>query len=77
MNLILVTSLYDLSKRGSDRHRTVDWLLDHGRFVLGLPHELAVFTEPELADVLRARRSARSTTILTPPLEDLVSPDEI
>jgi hypothetical protein len=70
--LVLVTSLYDLTKRGSKQHRTVDWMLEHGAFVLGLPHELVIFTEPELADTLRASRKGLPTTIVTPPLEALV-----
>lgn len=70
--LTFVTCLYDLVKRGSAQHRTVDWMLAKGAYVLELDCPLIIFTEPELeAEILR-RRGGRPTQIVTAPFETLL-----
>ncbi len=73
--LAIVTCLYDLVKRGSPGHRTVDQLFGHSAFVLGLDRELVIFTEPELETEVRKRRGDRPTTIVTRPYEELLRSD--
>ncbi len=74
-NLALVTCLYDLVKRGSTQHRTVDWIFENSGFVLGLDRELVIFTEPETEAAFRTRRGDRPTTIVTKPFEELLRLD--
>lgn len=73
--LAFVTSLYDLVRRGSTEHRTVDWVFANSGFVLGLDHELVIFTEPELETELRKRRGDRPTKIVPFPFEKLLRAD--
>jgi predicted GH43/DUF377 family glycosyl hydrolase len=75
--LALVTCIYDLVKRGSAEHRTVDWMLANADFVLGLDRELVIFTDPELEAVLRARRGAGRTKIVPVPFEKLLRSDRL
>jgi hypothetical protein len=70
--LALVTSLYDLVKRGSPEHRTFDWMFWNAGFVLGLDRELVIFTDPELEAELRKRRGDRRTLIVPIPFEKLL-----
>lgn len=70
--LALVTSYYDLVKRGSAEHRTVDWMRENAGFVLGLDRELVIFTDPELETELRKRRAGRPTKIVPLPFELLL-----
>ena len=64
----LVTCLYDLAKRGSSQHRTVDGMLASAGFVLDQERELVVFCDPELEAELLRRRTLlgpiRSTQML-------------
>ena len=76
--LAFVTSLYDLVRRGSTEHRTVEWVLSNSDYVLGLrDQQLVIFTDPELEGELIARRRALSghatTTIIACPFEDLIT----
>jgi hypothetical protein len=73
--LALVTSLYDLVRRGSTEHRTIDWVFANSGFVLGLDRELVIFTEPELETELRKRRGNRPTKIVPFPFEKLLRVD--
>jgi hypothetical protein len=73
--LALVTSLYDLAKRGSTGHRTVDWLFANSGFVLELDRELVIFTDPELETELRKRRGSRYTKIVPVSFEKLLRRD--
>jgi len=75
--LALVTCLYDLVRRGSSAHRTIDWMLDNAGFVLGQDRELVIFTDPdpEVEALLLDRRAGHPTTIIGIPLEDLLRPD--
>ena len=78
--LTLVTCLYDLVKRGRTKYGhqgTCDWLFSNSDYVLGLNHELVVFTEPELADELRVRRGNRLTKIVTQPFEELLRTEHL
>lgn len=75
--LALVTCIYDLVKRGSAEHRTVDWMLANADFVLELDRELVIFTDPELEAVLRARRGAGRTKIVPVPFEKLLRSDRL
>lgn len=76
-SLTFVTCLYDLVKRGSTRHRTIDELLSHANFVLGLDYELVIFTEPEWADEVTRRRGTRPTRVITTPYEVLIGGDRV
>ncbi len=73
--LALVTCCYDLVKRGSAGHRTVDWVLANADFVLGQDRELVIFADPELEDELSRRRSDRRTKIVPVPFEELLRAD--
>lgn len=75
--LVLVTCIYDLTKRGSASHRTIGWMLDNAAFVLGQDRELVIFTDPdpELEDALRERRGGRPTKIMAIRLEELLRQD--
>ena len=75
--LALVTCVYDLVKRGSAAHRTVDWMLDNAAFVLGQDRELVIFTDPDpaLEAKLRDLRGDRPTKIVAVPLEALLRAD--
>jgi len=75
--LALVTSFYDLVKRGSTDHRTADWMYANADFVLGLDRELVIFTDPELEDDLRKRRGRRPTKIVSVPFEKLLRSDRL
>src|ERR1700730_680935 len=66
-----VTCLYDLATRGHASHRTVDWLFAHSAYVMEMPHQLAVFCDPELATEVKKRRHDRPTVVFDCPLEDL------
>ena len=68
----LVTCCYDLVKRGSGEHRSIDWMLTHGGYVLGLDQELMIFADPELAADLIKVRGGRPTKIVTIGFEDLL-----
>jgi hypothetical protein len=70
--LAFVTCVYDLVRRGSPQHRTVDWMLANNDYVLSLDHELVVFAEPELEAELLRRRGSRPTTVITRPFEELL-----
>ncbi len=69
----LVTSIYDLAKRGASQHRTIDWMFAHSAYVMEMPHQLAVFCDPELAAEVKKRRDDRPTVIFDIPFEDLYS----
>lgn len=71
--LALVTCLYDLVKRGSTEHRTIDWVLQNADWVLGQDRELVIFTDPELEAELRKRRGNRRTKIVPVPFEKLLT----
>lgn len=71
--LALVTCLYDLVKRGSTEHRSVDWMLANASYVLGLDQELVIFTDPELETKLLELRGGRRTKIVPIPFETLLS----
>lgn len=76
--LALVTSLYDLVRRGSTEHRTVEWVLSNSDYVLGLRDQpLVIFTDPELeGEVITRRRTLAgqaTTTIIAIPFEDLIT----
>ncbi len=73
--LALVTCLYDLVKRGSAEHRTVDWALANADFVLKQDRELVIFTDPELEVELLTRRDGRRTKIIPVPYEKLLRSD--
>lgn len=73
--LALVTCLYDLVKRGSAEHRTVDWVLSNADFVLDQDRELVIFTDPELETDLRKRRGDRRAKIVPIPFEKLLRAD--
>lgn len=75
--LALVTSCYDLVKRGSADHRTIDWMFDNAGFVLGLDRELVIFTDPELETDLRKRRGGRPTKIVPVPFEMLLGASRV
>lgn len=75
--LALVTCFYDLPKRGSAEHRTIDWMLANADFVLMQDRELVIFTDPELETVLRARRGSRRTKIVPIPFEKLLRSDRV
>lgn len=75
--LAFVTSFYDLTKRGSTEHRTIDWMLEKSAFVLGMDRELVIFTDPELEDELRKRRGDRRTKIVPIPFEKLIGKDRV
>jgi tetratricopeptide (TPR) repeat protein len=70
--LAFVTCLYDLVKRGSAEHRSIDWMIDNAGYVLGLDHELVIFTDPELELKVRALRGDRRTKIVPIPYEKLL-----
>lgn len=70
--LALVTCLYDLVKRGSAQHRTVDWMLANNDYVLSLDRELVIFTERELEADLIERRRGRPTKVFSVPFEELL-----
>lgn len=74
-SLALVTCLYDLAKRGSAQHRTVDGMLGNAEFVLGLDRELVIFTDPELEVELLRRREGRPTKVVSLPFEKLLRSD--
>jgi tetratricopeptide (TPR) repeat protein len=76
-SLTLVTCLYDLVKRGSTQHRTVDWMLAHDNYVLALDHSLVIFAEPELEDEILRRRGGRPTKVITTSFEELLGADRI
>lgn len=75
--LTLVTCLYDLVKRGSTQHRTVDWMLANDNYVLSLARKLFVFTEPELENEILRRREGRPTTVITVPFETLLGKERV
>jgi hypothetical protein len=77
VKLALVTCVYDLVKRGSADHRTIDWMLANSDFVLDLDRELLIFTDPELEDRLRDRRGGRSTKIVPISFEKLLRSDRL
>lgn len=72
--LTFVTCLYDLVRRGSPLHRTVDWMFEHGSFVLGMDRPLIIFTDPdpEVEARLREARGSRPTTIVPIAFEELL-----
>ena len=57
--LALVTCVYDLVKRGSMLHRTVDWMLSNAGFVLAQDRELVIFTDPGDPDLEAELRRVR------------------
>lgn len=71
MTPTLVTCIYDLAKRGAGQHRTVDWMFANSAYVMGMPQQLVVFCDPELADEVKKRRGDRPTFIERIPLERL------
>jgi len=73
--IALITCLYDLAKRGSTEHRSVAWMLDNAGYVLSLDHELVIFTDPELEDMVRKARGDRPTKIVSLPFEKLLRAD--
>ena len=70
--LAFVTCLYDLAKRGSTEHRSVDWMFANADYVLGLDREMVIFTEPELEKRLLALRGNRRTKVVPIPFEKLL-----
>ena len=70
--LAFVTCLYDLVKRGSSEHRSIDWMIENAGYVLGLDYELVIFTDPELELKVRALRGDRRTKIVPIPYEKLL-----
>lgn len=75
--LALVTCLYDLPKRGSSEHRTVDWVLSNSDFVIGQDRELVIFCDPELEAELLKRRGDRRTKVVPLPFEKLLRQDRL
>src|SRR5947207_5243826 len=73
--LAFVTSIYDLTKRGSAEHRTINWMLERSEFVLKMDRELVIFTDPELEKEIRERRGDRRTKIVPLPYEMLLGKD--
>jgi hypothetical protein len=61
MGLTLVTYLFDLARREPTVGRTAveRYLQRAEELVLGLDHDLVVFTDPELADLIEASRNGR------------------
>lgn len=70
--LAFVTCLYDLSKRGSTEHRSVDWMIENASYVLGLDRELVIFTDPELESKVRTARGDRRAKVVPVPYEALL-----
>jgi len=75
--LAFVTCLYDLVKRGSVAHRTIDWVLARSDFVINQDRELVIFTDPELEAELLKRRGSRRTKIVAIPFEKLLRSDRL
>jgi hypothetical protein len=55
--MTLVSALFDLRRREpATQRRSVEELLRHGKFVLGLDADLVIFVDPELGRAVRAAR---------------------
>lgn len=64
--VMLVTALYDLARlEVNPRRRRVDEYFRHGEFLMSLDADLVVFTEPELAPEIAARRAAHGLAART------------
>lgn len=75
--LTLVTACFDLASRERDRQRGIDFYRSHGSWLLGLDHDLVIYTEPGLVEELRGRRKEAGlesrTLVVASPLERFAS----
>jgi len=71
--ITVVTALVDLASRETGQRRDIDWYLERCDDVLSTRHNLVVFTEPDLVEILRKKRSSLApnsqTRVLGIPLE--------
>jgi GR25 family glycosyltransferase involved in LPS biosynthesis len=64
-SLTLVTMFYDLARyEQNSSRRQKDAYLQYGDFILGLPNNLVIFTEPDMEDYLRERRKTMVGTVV-------------
>ena len=75
MSLTLVTALFDLAARHTTTRRSMEWLIENGQPVFGLPYPMVIFAERHLIGKLVHERAIRGhyskTHVIEMPFEDL------